>query len=110
MSRPISIQVYVNTELAERVRSAAAGSDLTVSEWLRSLIRQRFDSEPSASNDQDLLGKLYRQSLFAFVGIDALLSGHPEHLLRGRVHEAYTARCKQADVAAACDEGASHEA
>lgn len=110
MSRPISIQVYVNPELAARVRSAAASSDLTVSEWLRSLIRQYFDSELSASSERDLLGKLYKQSLFAFVGIDALLSGHPDHLLRGRVHEAYTARCKQADLAAAFDEGANDEA
>ncbi len=110
MSRTISIQVYVNAALAEQVRSAAASNDLTVSEWLRSLIRQSFDGEPSSANNRDLLGKLYRQSLFAFVGIDALLSGHPDHLLRGRVHEVYTARCQQAGLLASSGEGADHEA
>ena len=110
MPRPISLQVYVTPELAERVRKAAAANGLAVSEWLRSLVRRGCDNEPSVASEQSLIARLYRQSLFAFVGIDALLSGHPDSTLRARVHESFVARCKQAGMASTQDDGGSHEA
>lgn len=100
MPRPISLQVYVSPELAEQVRSAAEADGLAVSEWLRSQVKKVLASGPIGAGDQALLGKLYRQSLFAFVGLDALLSGHPDHTLRERAHSAWKARCKEAGIAA----------
>lgn len=105
MPRPISLQVYVSPELAAQVRAAAASHDLAVSEWLRSTLRQALDSAPNVGANGDLLGKLYRQSLFAFVGLDALLSGHPDHTLRERAHTAWKARCKEAGIVAAPTKG-----
>ena len=110
MSRPKSLQVYVTPELAERVQKAAAANGLAVSEWLRSLVQRGCDNEPSVASEQSLIARLYRQSLFAFVGIDALLSGHPDSTLRGRVHKAFVARCQAAGMASASDEGGSDEA
>lgn len=110
MSRPKSLQVYVTPELAARVRTAAAANGLAVSEWLRSLVLRACENELSVATDRRLLGKLYRQSLFAFVGLDALLAGHPDPTLRERVHAAFAARCQQAGMAAATDEGGSDEA
>ena len=105
MPRPISLQVYVSPELAEQVRSAAEADGLAVSEWLRSQLKKVLASGPIGASDQALLGKLYRQSLFAFVGLDALLSGHPDHTLRERAHSAWKARCKEAGMAATPTKG-----
>ena len=107
MSRPRSLQVYVTPELAERVRKAAEANGLAVSEWLRVLIRRGCDNEPSVATEQSLIARLYRQSLFAFVGLDALLSGHPDHTLRERAHTAWKARCKEAGMAATPTKGAA---
>jgi hypothetical protein len=95
MPRPISLQVSVSPELAEQVRSAAAADGLAVSEWLRSQLTKALSGGSSGAGDPGLLGKLYRQSLFAFVGLDALLAGHPDHTLRERAHAAWKARCKE---------------
>ena len=105
MPRPISLQVYVTPELAEQVRLAAASDGLAVSEWLRLQLKKVLASGLSETNERGLLDKLYRQSLFAFVGIDALLSGHPDHTLRERVHAAWKARCQEAGMAAAQSKG-----
>ena len=105
MPRPISLQVYVSPELAEQVRCAAAANGLAVSEWLRSQLKKALDGELTSAGDRGILDKLYRQSLFAFVGLDALLSGHPDHTLRERAHTAWKARCKEAGIAAAPTKG-----
>ena len=105
MSRPISLQVYVSAELASRVRTAASASGLAVSEWLRSQVVRACDGELSTASDSTILARLYRQSLFGFVGLDALLAGHPDHALRERVHTAWKARCKEAGMAITSKEG-----
>ena len=105
MPRPISLQVYVSPELARQVRAAAQADGLAVSEWLRSQLKRALASGPAGATDRGLLDKLYRQSLFAFVGLDALLSGHPDHTLRERAHTAWKARCKEAGMAAAPTKG-----
>lgn len=107
MSRPISLQVYVNAEVAARVRAAAKASGLGISEWLRSRVIQACDSEVATDTDRDLLARLYRHSLFGFVGLDALLAGHPDHSLRERVHTVWKARCIDAGMAPSVDEGAA---
>lgn len=107
MPRPISLQVYVSPELAEQVRAAAEADGLAVSEWLRSQLKKALANSPSWASDQGLLDKLYRQSLFAFVGLDALLSGHPDHTLRERAHTAWKARCKEAGMAVSPVKGAA---
>jgi hypothetical protein len=110
MQKYTSIQVYVSAELAEQVRAAAAANGLAVSEWLRSLAKRACESELALASDRALLARLYRQSLFGFVGLDALLAGHPDHALRERVHSIWKARCQASGMGAAPDEGGSDEA
>lgn len=105
MPRPISLQVYVSPELARQVRAAAEADGLAVSEWLRSQLKKALANGPAGATDRGFLDKLYRQSLFAFVGLDALLSGHPDHTLRERAHTAWKARCKEAGMAVAPTKG-----
>ena len=107
MPRPISLQVYVSPELAEQVRAAAEADGLAVSEWLRSQLKKALANSPAGASERGLLDKLYRQSLFAFVGLDALLSGHPDHTLRERAHTAWKARCKESGMAATPTKGAA---
>ena len=110
MSRPISLQVYVSADLAARARAAASANGLAVSEWLRSVVVRACDNDLSVASDRSVLVKLYRQSLFAMVGVDSLLAGHSDHQLRERVHTAFAARCSAAGVAVTADEGGAHEA
>lgn len=110
MSRPKSIHVYVSDELAARARAVASTSGLAVSEWLRMLIMRACDNDVSLANDRAILIKLYRQSLFAMVGIDGLLAGHSDHTLRERVHTVFADRCRAASLTETTDEGGSHEA
>jgi hypothetical protein len=105
MSRPISLQVYVSAELANRVRAAASANGLGISEWLRTQVVRACDGELSTASDRAVLTRLYRQSLFGFVGLDALLAGHPDHGLRERVHSAWKARCKEAGMAITSKDG-----
>ncbi len=105
MPRPISLQVYVSPELAQQVRAAAEADGLAVSQWLRSQLKKALANGPAGATDRGLLDKLYRQSLFAFVGLDALLSGHPDHTLRERAHTAWKARCNEAGMAVAPTKG-----
>jgi hypothetical protein len=110
MARPSSLQIYVPAELAERVRLAAAAHGLGVSEWLRSVVFRACEEEASGAEAQATLAKLHRHSLFALVGIDALLAGHPDHGLRERTHKAFARKCRQLGLASANEEGASDEA
>jgi hypothetical protein len=110
MSRPKCLQVYVSDELAARARAAASASGLAISEWLRNVVVRACDNDLSVASDRSVLVKLYRQSLFAMVGVDALLAGHSDHALRERVHTAFAARCRAAGVTATSDEGGNHEA
>jgi hypothetical protein len=107
MSRPISLQVYVSHELAAQVRAAADAADLAVSEWLRLQINKSLEAGASGHADQRLLDKLYRQSLFAFVSLDALLSGHPDHTLRERAHAAWKKRCGDMEIDASATKGSA---
>lgn len=110
MSRPNCLQTYVSDELAARARTAASSSGLAVGEWLRTLIVRACNSDLSLADDRSILIKLYRQSLFAIVGVDALLAGHSDHALRERVHTVFADRCRAAALSETTYEGGSNEA
>jgi len=87
MSRRKSIHVYVSDELARayaRLRHLPAAS--RSANGCAPLVVRACDNDFSLANDRTVLLKLYRQSLFATVGIDGLLAGHSDHTLRERVH------------------------
>ncbi len=107
MARPLSLQIYVSNDLAHRVRMAAKAKGMSVSEWARLLLMAACDGDDPASHQTSSIERIHRQSVFAMVGIDALLAGHTDPKLRDRAHEAYARRCKQLGIATAAGEGAS---
>ena len=107
MARPLSLQIYVSNDLAYRVRMAAKAKGFSVSEWVRLLLLAACDGEDPGSLQAASIERIHRQSVFAMVGIDALLSGHVDPKLRERAHEAYARRCKQLGIATTAVEGAS---
>ena len=107
MARPLSLQIYVSDDLAHRVRMAAKAKGMSVSEWVRLLLMAACDGEDPASGQAASIERIHRQSVFAMVGIDALLAGHADPQLRDRAHAAYARRCKQLGLATAAVEGAS---
>lgn len=107
MARPLSLQIYVSNDLAHRVRMAAKAKGMSVSEWVRLLLMAACDGEDPGSHQASSIERIHRQSVFAMVGIDALLAGHPDPQLRDRAHAAYARRCKQLGIATAAVEGAS---
>ena len=110
MTRPKSLQVHVTVELAERVRAAAKRRDISVSEWIRSLLSQACENDDLASKLETSLDRVSRQSVFTMVGVDALLAGHADHGLRERAHQAYARKCKELGLTANAGEGGSDEA
>lgn len=107
MARPLSLQIYVSNDLAHRVRMAAKAKGMSVSEWVRLLLMAACDGDDPASGQAALIERIHRQSVFAMVGIDALLAGHSDPQLRDRAHAAYARRCKQLGIATATVQGAS---
>ena len=50
MPRPVALQVYLSHSLAARVREAASRNELSVSEWLRSVISRHCDEDEFAAD------------------------------------------------------------
>lgn len=107
MARPLSLQIYVSRELAGRVRAAATRNDLSISEWVRTLVASACDQSETAGQHDKVLERIHRQSVFIMVGLDALLAGHPDHGLRDRAHQAYGRKCKQLGITSSTSEGTS---
>lgn len=105
MSRPMSLQVHVSNDLASRVRAAADRQDISVSEWIRSLLSQACDDDDYVSRLEHSVERIARQSVFIMVGVDALLAGHVDHALRDRAHQAYVRKCRELGLVASTDEG-----
>lgn len=74
------------------------------------LIVRACDTDLSVASDRRVMLLLYRQSLLAMVGVDALLAGHSDHALRERIHAAFAAPCRAAGFAETTDEGGSDKA
>ena len=107
MARPLSLQIYVSRDLAHRVRLESDKRGVSVSEWVRSLLVAACNEEDPASQAAITAERIHRQSVFAMVGVDALLAGHPDPQLRERAHQAYARRCKQLGIASNALEGAA---
>lgn len=110
MTRPKSLQVHVSNDLAARVRAASLRRDLSVSEWIRSLLLRACDDDDLISQIDTKVDRMARQSVFIMVGVDALLAGHSDNRLRDRAHQAYARKCKELGLVAGIDEGGSNEA
>lgn len=85
MTRPVCLQIYISHELSARIRQAASTRNLSMSEWVRSLLNAACEDDDSASRIGGPIERIARQGVFAMVGIDALLAGHSDPQLRERV-------------------------
>lgn len=110
VSRSSVLQIYVTPDLAERVRGVAVAHGLDVSQWVRSLLVRACDGDIADSENRTTVGRLHRQAMFAMVGIDALLAGHPDPKLRNRAHQAFARKCREACLVAGTDDGGRDEA
>jgi len=110
MTRPKSLQVHVLFERAERARSAAERRDISVSEWIRSLLQQACDEDDLNVGLSTWMKRLNHHAVFTMVGVDALLSGHVDHDLRNRAHQAYVRRCEELGLSQSAGEGGFDEA
>ncbi|MBS0504438.1 MAG: hypothetical protein JSS55_11700 [Proteobacteria bacterium] len=99
MTRPVRLQIYISHELSARIREAARASDLSVSAWAMARLSAACDDEVSPSDTGFLVERIARQSVFAMIGIDALLAGHPDPHLRERAHQAYARKCGELGLA-----------
>lgn len=104
MTRPVCLQIYISHELNARIREAARASDLSVSAWAMSRLNAACGGEVGPSNTGALVERIARQSVFAMVGIDALLAGHPDPHLRERAHQAYARKCGELGLAGHSDQ------
>jgi hypothetical protein len=105
MSRPVCIQIYVSRELGDRIREVAGARELDVSAWARSLLARACDDAESTSQPDASDERAARQNVFVMVGVDALLSGHPDRDLRERAHQAYARKCRELGLALPSEKG-----
>lgn len=99
MTRPVCLQIYISHELSARIRETARASGLSVSAWAMARLNAACEDEVGPSGSGILIERIARQSVFAMIGIDALLAGHPEPHLRERAHQAYTRKCGELGLA-----------
>lgn len=99
MTRPVCLQIYISHELSARIREAARASGLSVSAWAMARLNAACEDEVGPSGSGILIKRIARQSVFAMIGIDALLAGHPDPHLRERAHQAYTRKCVELGLA-----------
>lgn len=64
MTRPKSLQMHVSDDLAARMRAAALRRDLSLSEWIRSLLMRACDDDDLVSRLDTKVERMARQSLF----------------------------------------------
>ena len=110
MPRPVALQVYLSHSLAARVREAASRNELSVSEWLRSVISRHCDEDEFAAEHDTSITRILRMGVFSRVGIDALLAGHPDPKLRDKVYAIYTRKCEAIGLPSTTGEGGRDEA
>ena len=110
MTRPVCLQVYISHELSARIREEARLRDISMSEWVRSLLLAATEAEDFASRMNRSIERIARQSVFVMVSVDALLAGHPDHGLRERAHQAYARKCRELGLASPSERGGSDEA
>lgn len=109
MTRPVCFQIYISHELDTRIREAAAAKNLSMSEWARSLLNAACDDNGTATQIGGPIERIARQSVFAMVGIDALLAGHSDPHLRERAHQAYARKCRELGLATLAERSGSGE-
>lgn len=105
MTRPVCLQIYVSRELGERIRCVARASELDVSTWARSLLAAACDDGGLALRHTVPIERIDRHSVFAVVGVDALLAGHADPGLRTRAHKAFSRKCRELGLVSSTDEG-----
>lgn len=105
MTRPVCLQVYISIELSTAIRAAAKAKRISMSEWVRALLVSACEEDQSASQRDASIERVARQSVFLMVGVDALLSGHADHNLRERAHQAYARKCRELGLAPSTPEG-----
>ena len=110
MTRPVCLQVYISHELSARIREEARLREISMSEWVRSLLLAATEAEDFASRLNRSIERIARQSVFVMVGVDALLAGHSDHGLRERAHQAYARKCRELGIALPSQKGGSDEA
>lgn len=109
MTRPVCFQIYISHELNARIREAAAARNISMSEWARSLLNAACNDDGIATQNGGPIERIARQSVFAMVGIDALLAGHPDPHLRERAHQAYSRKCRELGLATHSERSGSEE-
>ncbi|ARU14955.1 hypothetical protein [Croceicoccus marinus] len=110
MTRPVALQVYLSDTLAEQVRKAASDHDMSVSEWLRSIIADRCGEHDLATRHDTSITRILRMMVFARVGVDGLLAGHADPTLRDRIYKVYRRQCTAIGLPSPAAEGGRDEA
>lgn len=83
-----ALQCYVDEDLHEAVKSAAAASHMSVSQWLKQVVIATIDGQAEAAFRDRVMFNL----LFNTVALDGLLTVQADKELRTRIHAAHGKR------------------
>lgn len=95
MTNHLCLQTYLSYPLAQWVRSEADDLDECVSVFIRDIIMAAYVAQDKDRNsDLKDLDKV-RETVFASVALDAILTAHPDSSLRQKTHDAYARRLER---------------
>lgn len=105
MTNHICLQTYLSYPLSQWVRSEADELGECVSIFIRDLIMAAYIAQDKDQNgDLNDLDKA-RETVFASVALDAILTAHPDSSLRQKAHDAYARRLQRLGLAPAAIKG-----
>jgi hypothetical protein len=90
MQHQIPVQSWLPPTIAEEVKAYCQRHALPVSELIRNLIMEACEAGLGENRIEKQLGSIASDLNFTAVALDALLAGHPDPELRGRVHDAFS--------------------
>ena len=95
MGRSISVQTYLPPHVADWVGDEAGRVNLSRSLWIGKMILDLYQGQEMRDEARKNVDHIRRQLTFIACALDGLLVGHPDPVLRERVHEAYARKVEQ---------------
>jgi hypothetical protein len=86
-----ALQCYVDEDLHEAVKAAAAASHMSVSQWLKQVVIATIDGQAETAFRDRVMFNL----LFNTVALDGLLTVQADKDLRTRIHAAHGKRVRE---------------
>mgnify|MGYP000156205158 FL=1 len=110
MTNHIRLQTFVPYHIARWVRETASSQNESISIFIRDILVASYLLREADKNALLTAGEKDRESVFASVALDAILTAHPGSSLRQKPHDAYARRLARLGLQSTSSNGGRDEA